>query len=220
MYAKPKPKPQLRQPSQKSVRPDASIRQYARCTRVVQLAGGSLYTERDTGSRWARGICQGYTRYTKMQKPDRACGGCMTPLKVRTMTKSRVAIVPPGSASGNAAIVFEENVEAKMSVDSIQGQTMIPAKIWQGPRTESLSSGPSSVSLRSMAQVSDCRIPSVHAWESSADCEPALRSALAAYTQSQCFQLAAATGLVVGFLPGVLYSLIGRLWLDRAFRFL
>lgn len=38
----------------------------------------------------------------------------MTPLKVRTMTKSRVAIVPPVSASGNAAIVFEENVEAKM----------------------------------------------------------------------------------------------------------
>jgi hypothetical protein len=48
-----------------------------------------------------------------MQKPGRACGGCMTPLKVRTMMKSRVAIVPPVSASGNAAIIFEANVEAK-----------------------------------------------------------------------------------------------------------
>jgi hypothetical protein len=48
-----------------------------------------------------------------MQKPGRAFGGRMTPLKVSTMMKSRVAIVPSVLASSNAAIIFEANVEAK-----------------------------------------------------------------------------------------------------------
>ena len=56
----------------------------------------------------------GEARYIKIQKPGRALGGCMTPLKVRVIINIRVAMVPPVSASGSAEITNDANVEVKM----------------------------------------------------------------------------------------------------------
>ena len=49
----------------------------------------------------------------KIQNPGSAFGGCMTPLKTVAMMNNNVAMVPPVSASGRAAIMNEANVEVK-----------------------------------------------------------------------------------------------------------
>ena len=46
----------------------------------------------------------GETRYMKIQKPGSATGVWKTPLNVRTNVNIKVAIAPPVSASGRAAI--------------------------------------------------------------------------------------------------------------------
>ena len=50
----------------------------------------------------------------KIQKPGSALGGCMTPLNVRAIMNIRVAMVPPVSASGRAAIMNEAKVDVNM----------------------------------------------------------------------------------------------------------
>jgi hypothetical protein len=54
----------------------------------------------------------GETRYMKIQKPGRASGVCITPLKIRVMEKRRVRIAEAVCASGKAAIHSCPNVEA------------------------------------------------------------------------------------------------------------
>jgi hypothetical protein len=56
----------------------------------------------------------GEARYMNIQKPGRADGGCITPLKVRVIMNRRVAIVPPVSASGIDEITSDANVDVKM----------------------------------------------------------------------------------------------------------
>ena len=46
----------------------------------------------------------------KIQKPGRAVGGCITPLKTRVMAKRRVAMLPAVMASGRKAMSMWANV--------------------------------------------------------------------------------------------------------------
>lgn len=52
--------------------------------------------------------------YMKIQNPSSALDGCMTPLKVRIMMNIRVAMMPSVSASDNAEITCDANVEVKI----------------------------------------------------------------------------------------------------------
>ena len=50
----------------------------------------------------------------KVQKPGRAEGGCMTPLKMRDIPNPRMASMPPRAGSGRAEMTSCAKLEAKM----------------------------------------------------------------------------------------------------------
>ncbi|GIJ83926.1 hypothetical protein Asppvi_002758 [Aspergillus pseudoviridinutans] len=89
-----KPKPELRQLS--------PVRQYSQL--CVALG---LYNSPAADFLLLRSLRLEYVKgdklYMKIQKPGRACGGCMTPLKVKVVKKSRVAMCATGSSAWQCA---------------------------------------------------------------------------------------------------------------------
>lgn len=68
----------------------------------------------------------GETRYIKIQKPGSWEGVARTPQKIRHREKSKLAMLPPVSASSIPAIIICANVEVKRRKDRINRNIKAP----------------------------------------------------------------------------------------------